>query len=159
MQGGAQVPDAPSPSEAAAILKAVAKRALKLLRVQRAVLLQRHRVVLGLVECLQLVTSGGAPSRSGSTKPSTLSGSAASVPSSIDAATGAAASEVAAASTAAAAVSYARPALAPAELSGAMWSLSVLGEDEYFEGEMEALAAQLPGTEFDRLLQVSRQHA
>lgn len=119
--------DAPSPREAAAVLKALAKRAMRLPPALRSAALLRHRVVLGLVECLRAVLPRPPVS---SKLPASPSGQPA-LP-----------------------LSAHSEALSAAELSGAIWALAVLGDSLMFEVEMDALLDRLPGLRFTRLLQV-----
>lgn len=105
-------------------MKTVAKRALKLPPAQRGAALSRHRVVLGLLECLRVQPPRGPPSGRA------LPGSTMSLRSGPP------------------------PSLTAQELSGAIWSLGVLGRDASHEAEMEALCALLPSVRFDSLQQV-----
>ena len=52
---GAEVQGAPTPQQAAAVLKALAQRALALPPAARRAALRRHRVVEGLAECLRVL--------------------------------------------------------------------------------------------------------
>ncbi|GAB4817312.1 hypothetical protein N2152v2_004358 [Parachlorella kessleri] len=136
-EGGLPVADVPSVQQAATALKALAKQAIKLPPAERASQFARHRVVLGLVECLRVTPPRGPPSGAFQSPGLPPPAAAGSVRQQLQQPRQA----------------EERQRLTAAELSGALWSLAVLGGDVHYQAEMEALVAQLPGTQFDRLLQ------
>ncbi len=124
----------PTPDEAAAVLQAVARRALPLPPAQRQQQLAKSRCVRGLIEALRL-TPPRHTAAAGSKQPSVASSSSGGD------GNGCGGSSVAALSSAGA-------------VAAALWALAVLGGSIWWEAEAEALCCLLPGCRFATLREV-----